>query len=243
MRPQSHWRTPSHSPFILFECRLLAYRSFQNLATIVSSAEAWSTSSTTSGPRTKDPLSPCSECHGRTLAGGVRRRPFHPIEYHFAPCQALAPHLRARLARPARASRLWRLFSPASWPASQPPSPRWFLPSQGTPAETLPIQRRNELRQGLFPRLLIVVSQLTQVLRVQPQLPCHLHMSMRKPEALPCFYPRLHAGRNSRLALCHFDPGASLKVLLEPQTATSWRSALPDPGHMLRLCLPRRVLA
>jgi hypothetical protein len=57
--------------------------------------------------------------------------------------------------------------------------------------EVLGIQLFDELRQRQFPGLLLRIGQASKLLGIQPQLPGHLDVGMRKMVALPRIDPRL----------------------------------------------------
>src|SRR4029453_5568617 len=63
------------------------------------------------------------------------------------------------------------------------------------PSEALAVEVFDELRQRRLPWLLAVVVELAELLRVHPELACHLHVRMREVEALPCLDPILEVVR------------------------------------------------
>lgn len=63
------------------------------------------------------------------------------------------------------------------------------------PAEPGGIEVLDELWQRRLPRLLPMVSKLAELPRIQPKLPCHLHMRMREPVPPTRVDPHLQAGR------------------------------------------------
>ena len=58
-------------------------------------------------------------------------------------------------------------------------------------AETFKIELFDELRKGHFPRPLMMVHLLTEFLRIQAQLPCHLNVGMGEVKSLACIDPDL----------------------------------------------------
>src|SRR5215468_4686678 len=69
------------------------------------------------------------------------------------------------------------------------------------PAEPLPVQVLDELRQRRLPRLLIMVVELAELPRVHPELARHLHLRVRQPEPLPRLDPVLQVLRQLPLGL------------------------------------------
>ena len=61
--------------------------------------------------------------------------------------------------------------------------------------EAFGIKLTNEFRQRQLPWLLVMVVQLSELLWVQPQLTCHLHVLMRQMELASCIDPRLQVCR------------------------------------------------
>src|SRR6266576_5938350 len=57
--------------------------------------------------------------------------------------------------------------------------------------EAFGIKLPNEFWQRQLPWLLVMVVQLSELLWVQPQLTCHLHVLMRQMELASCIDPRL----------------------------------------------------
>ena len=51
-------------------------------------------------------------------------------------------------------------------------------------AEPFDIESFDELRKGRFPRLFVMVRLLTEFLRIQAQLPCHLNVIMGEVESI-----------------------------------------------------------
>src|SRR5882672_6678574 len=62
-------------------------------------------------------------------------------------------------------------------------------------AEAPEVESLDELRQRRFPELLVVVGELTELPRVQPEFPRHLHMRMREAVALARLDPILEFRR------------------------------------------------
>ena len=58
-------------------------------------------------------------------------------------------------------------------------------------AETFEIELFDELRKRRFPRLLTMVRLLTEFLRIQAQLSCHLNMGMGEVKSIACIDPDL----------------------------------------------------
>ena len=58
-------------------------------------------------------------------------------------------------------------------------------------AETFEIKSFDEFRKGHFPRLLMMIRLLTEFLRIQAQLPCHLNVGMGEVKSIACIDPDL----------------------------------------------------
>src|SRR5438552_928541 len=68
------------------------------------------------------------------------------------------------------------------------------------PAESLGIQVLDEVRERCLPGFLVMVVELAELLRVDPEFPSHLHMRMRKAVAHSCVTPVLKVLREFLLA-------------------------------------------
>ena len=58
-------------------------------------------------------------------------------------------------------------------------------------AKPFDIELFDELRKGRFPRLLMMVRLLTEFLRIQAQLPCHLNVGMGEVKSIARIDPDL----------------------------------------------------
>jgi len=58
-------------------------------------------------------------------------------------------------------------------------------------AKTFEIELFDELRKRRFPPLLTMVRLLTEFLRIQAQLPCHLNVGMGEVKSIACIDPDL----------------------------------------------------
>ena len=58
-------------------------------------------------------------------------------------------------------------------------------------AEPLEIKLFDELGKGHFPRFLMMVRLLTEFLRIQAQLSCHLNVGMGEVKSIACIDPDL----------------------------------------------------